>query len=75
MAQGSLRTTSPFAVISTPSNTGSPFETGEGGRAHHGGYQVDEEFRDRVTSPLLAALQDRRARGPLAEEEGGRGQE
>ena len=71
MAQGSLRTTSPFAVISTPSNTGSPFETGEGGRAHHGGYQVDEEFRDRVTSPLLAALQDCRARGPLAEEEGG----
>ena len=61
---------SPFTVISMPSNTGRPFEADEGGRAHRG-YEVDEGVRDGVTSPLLAALQDRRAQGSPAKEEGG----
>jgi len=45
-------------VISTPSNTRSPFEANEEGRAHRG-YEVDEGVRDGVNSPLLATLQDR----------------
>ena len=61
---------SPFTVISTPLNTGRPFEADEGGRAHRG-YKVDEGVRDGVTSPLLAALQDCRAQGSPAKEEGG----
>jgi len=57
----------PFTVISTPSNTGSPFEADEGGRAHRG-YEVGEGVRDGATSPLLAALQDRPAQGSPAED-------
>jgi hypothetical protein len=67
-AVGFLRT-SPFTVISTPSNAGSLFEAFDGGKANRG-YEVDEGFRDEVTS-RLQALQARRARGSPAEEEGG----
>jgi hypothetical protein len=67
-AAGFLRT-SPFTVISTPSNAGSLFEAFDGGKAHRG-YEVDEGIRDEVTSPLQA-LQARHARGSPAEEEGG----
>jgi len=56
-------------VISTPSNAGSLFEAFDGAKAHSG-YEVDEGIRDEVTSPLQV-LQARRARGSLAEEEGG----
>ena len=61
VAAGFLRT-SPFTMISMPPNTGSLFEANKVGRAH-GGYKVDEGVRDGVTSPLLAALQDRWAQG------------
>jgi hypothetical protein len=45
---GFLRT-SPFTVISTPSNAGSLFEAFDGGKAHRG-YEVDEGIRDEVIS-------------------------
>jgi hypothetical protein len=67
-AAGFLRT-SPFTVISTPSNAGSLFEAFDGGKANRG-YEVDEGFRDEVTLPLQA-LQARRGRGSPAKEEGG----
>ena len=67
-AAGFLRT-SPFTLISTPSNAGSLYEAFDGGKAHRG-YEVDEGIRDEVTSPLQA-LQARRARGSPAEDEGG----